>query len=411
MSLHSVAKTRTLVSAHLKYVKIGVSVVAWSGVVFSTTYRSHTPVVFGRYSWGYVALLGLFTGLALTLSLARTAWYQRLYQARAGFILGGVSLLLSLGALELAIRLIDPLGISYYERIGDYTRDKLADKQLISRHKPSWETRYGDVLVSYNEQGLRDRPILPKGENEYRVLALGDSVTFGWGVDQDKTFSARLESLLQGRLHRPVRVINSGVAGYNSVQEVTYFKQEGLALQPDLVLLTYVQNDIEELNPTWDSRTSGSLSGKSVTDMVSNVVGKLWLYRLAFHTYNYALKKRTLATPSPEETGWRHSMAALRELVRICRERHIPLMMFFERSHRTDSSTLLLEDVVRNTRGVPVEDMAPWYEGLDTRSFMNSKIDSHPNAEGHRLIAEHMANDIVSYWAKKSSTTLMAHHK
>jgi hypothetical protein len=55
--------------------------------------------------------------------------------------------------------------------------------------------------------------------------------------------------------------------------------------------------------------------------------------------------------------------------------------------------------------------MAPWYEGLDTRSFMNSKIDSHPNAEGHRLIAEHMANDIVSYWAKKSSTTLMAHHK
>ncbi len=49
-------------------------------------------------------------------------------------------------------------------------------------------------------------------------------------MDQDKTFAARLESLLQERLHRPVRVINSGVVGYNTVQEVTYFKQEGIAL-------------------------------------------------------------------------------------------------------------------------------------------------------------------------------------
>jgi hypothetical protein len=92
-----------------------------------------------------------------------------------------VSLLLSLGAVELGIRMMDPLGISYYELSGEYQRDKLADEHLVFRHKPSWGKRYGDVLVTYNERGLRDRPILPKGENEYRVLALGDSVTFGWG--------------------------------------------------------------------------------------------------------------------------------------------------------------------------------------------------------------------------------------
>lgn len=93
--------------------------------------------------------------------------------------MSGVSLLLSLGAVELGIRMLDPLGISYYELSGEYTRDKLADEHLVFRHKPSWEKRYGDVLVTYNERGLRDRPILPKAEGEYRILALEDSVTFG----------------------------------------------------------------------------------------------------------------------------------------------------------------------------------------------------------------------------------------
>jgi len=41
--------------------------------------------------------------------------------------------------------------------------------------------------------------------------------------------------------------------------------------------------------------------------------------------------------------------------------------------------------------------MGQWYEGLDETSLVNSKIDGHPNADGHRVMAEHMADDIVSY--------------
>lgn len=397
-------------SAEPRYVKIGVSIVAWSGVLLAATYQSHTPVVFGRYSWGYVVLLGLLVGVALTLSLVRLTWYQTLYQARAGLVISCVCLLLSIVALELGIRLLDPLGISYYERIGDYMRDKLLDDQLVFRHKTSWETRYGDVRVSYNEQGFRDRPILPKALGEYRILALGDSVTFGWGVDQDKIFSARLEQLLQDRLHRPVRVINSGVGGYNTVQEVTYFKREGIALEPDLVMLTYVQNDIAELNLEWDPSISGSLHGKSITEMVTIMVGKLWLYRLISHFYNYVLPKSQAesATTSPQEgTGWRQSMAALQELVALCEARNIPLLLFFERMDRSDNNPLF-EDVVRHAKGVPVQDMAPWFDGLDASSVENSKIDRHHNAEGHRVMAEHMANDIVSYLAKSSFPAAIA---
>lgn len=46
-------------SAHYRYIKISISVVAWSGVLLVATYRSHTPVVFGKYGWVQVMLLGL----------------------------------------------------------------------------------------------------------------------------------------------------------------------------------------------------------------------------------------------------------------------------------------------------------------------------------------------------------------
>lgn len=383
----------------LRYVKLIVAGLAWSVVWLAIPYRSHTPVVFGRYSWGYVGLLGVLTGVAIMLSLAKLAWYRHIYQARGGLIISVVSLLLSIGALELAIRMVDPLGISYYELAGDYTRDKLADEQLVFRHKPSWETRYGNVRVTYNERGLRDRPVLPKAAGEYRILALGDSVTFGWGVNQDKTFSARLETLLEERLHRPVRVINSGVGGYNTVQEMTYFKQEGIALQPDLVMLTYVQNDIEVNKGPFDPWAQSSLWGKPFPDMVITMVGKLWFYRLMHHTYNYAMPKlqQTPAATSPQKgMGWRQSMAALRELVAMCEERKIPLILFFRRSH-PEENKLLFEDVVRHAHGAQVKDMAPWYNGLEEFTLVNSKVDGHPNAEGHRVMAEHMANDIISF--------------
>ncbi|MDR4470855.1 MAG: SGNH/GDSL hydrolase family protein [Nitrospira sp.] len=359
------------------------------------THRSHPPVVLGRYSWNYASILGLLVGIAVMVSLTKLAWYEKLYQARAGIILSAVSLLLSLGAVELGIRIFDPLGISYYEQSGEYQRDKLADEHLIFRHRPLWEKRYGDVLVTYNEQGLRDRPILPKAKEEFRVLALGDSVTFGWGVQQDKIFASRLEQLLPGRLQRPVRVINSGVGGYNTVQEVTYFKREGITLQPDLVLLTYIGNDIEEnrgpFNP-WAGPTS-------IKDLVMKMLGKFWSYRLVQHTYRYAVLRQVKAqssNPLRDGEGWRQSMSSLDELVVLCKEQHIPLIVFFRRSH-PDENRPLFADVVRHVEGFPVKDMGPWYQGLDESSLVLSKVDGHPNAEGHRVMAEHMADDIVDY--------------
>ena len=61
---------------------------------------------------------------------------MKIYQA---IVISGASLLLAICAVELGIRTVDPLGISYYEVVDGYERDKMADDHLIFRHKPSWE--------------------------------------------------------------------------------------------------------------------------------------------------------------------------------------------------------------------------------------------------------------------------------
>jgi lysophospholipase L1-like esterase len=76
--------------------------------------------------------------------------------------------------------------------------------------------------------------------NKRHLLCLGDSVTFGWGVEESEAFCARIgRSLGDGWEH-----VNLGVPGYNTAQELRLFERRGLALRPELVLLQIDPNDV-----------------------------------------------------------------------------------------------------------------------------------------------------------------------
>ena len=375
--------------------KIGLASLAWMVVLLAATHRStESPVVLGRYSLPYICLLGSLIAIAVMLSLAKPAWIENLYQMRTSILIGCASLLLSVSFVELAIRTFDLYGLSYYEAVRHYMRNMEPDEQLIYHHRPSWETRHGDFYVSYNERGLRDRPIARKEDGEFRILALGDSVTFGWGVPQDQIFTSRLEEILQDRLKKRVRVINSSVGGYNTVQELAYFKQEGVTFQPDLVILTYVENDIEENKGPY-RHINDSLWEESLPGMVVTMVRKLWLYRLVDFTYRFNLETKGYASEALRRgQGWSDSMSALDELVAKCEEYRIPLMVFFYGLEPKREGSLF-QDVGRHVNG-PVRDIGEWLGKFDRFSLINSKVDSHPNAEAHRLMAENMAREILN---------------
>lgn len=96
-------------------------------------------------------------------------------------------------------------------------------------------------------RGFRDDPDASATGVErpvFRVLCIGDSITFGFNVDQDATYPRALQRRLAERLSgRRVEVINAGVPGWSWVQGRTFLELEGLGLRPDVVVIGHGTND------------------------------------------------------------------------------------------------------------------------------------------------------------------------
>jgi len=110
----------------------------------------------------------------------------------------------------------------------------------------TWRTRVGDRLVRINADGLRDREIGPCRSDVFRILLLGDSVTFGHGQPIEATLGRELERVLSSD-ERTVEVINAGVPGWSTRQQRLFYEEDGVRLCPDLVLVGFVLNDVTEL--------------------------------------------------------------------------------------------------------------------------------------------------------------------
>jgi hypothetical protein len=93
--------------------------------------------------------------------------------------------------------------------------------------------------AAISAQGIRDRYFGPKPAGVRRVLAIGDSTTFGWGVALEETLPRQLEAVLQQREGAAaVEVINAGTPTYGPWQTLDWLKERGADFEPDAVLFT-----------------------------------------------------------------------------------------------------------------------------------------------------------------------------
>ena len=99
-----------------------------------------------------------------------------------------------------------------------------------------------DVVIETNSLGLRSPELGPKSDDEFRVLVLGDSITFGDYVPFEETYTAQLESRLDGRRPR-VTVINAGLPGAGASDELYHYLEICDAVDADLILVGMYLND------------------------------------------------------------------------------------------------------------------------------------------------------------------------
>jgi lysophospholipase L1-like esterase len=271
----------------------------------------------------------------------------------------------------------------------------MVDHPLLGyAHPKSVAYRLGKNRVSLNSNGHRndDMPVA-KPAGERRILVLGDSVTFGWGVDQGEDFPARLEALLRQQDNRVWRVINSGVNGYNSEQEAIYFASEGIAFEPDIVLLVYVANDADPAfdpkSVTWRRYPAWPSSLPELLDRARSVS---YLYQTT-RLFRGMKELEMTATASPPQSITRHarwpdSLRALRIISDLCRIHGIPFLLATEFGSDAEFFLAMKE------REIDAVSLGPAWEKVPPGQQHVSRVDPHPTARGHIEVANWLLEQI-----------------
>lgn len=119
------------------------------------------------------------------------------------------------------------------------------DAELGWSYRPGARARHTsaefDVEVRIHELGFRGASWALEGDPRRRLLLLGDSFAFGWGVAEGEAIGARVEELLPGW-----QVLNAGVSGYGTGQERLLLARWLERVQPDAVAVLFCANDLFE---------------------------------------------------------------------------------------------------------------------------------------------------------------------
>lgn len=267
-------------------------------------------------------------------------------------------------------------------------------KQGYDRPRWPYFDEQGCISVEHNSLGFRDREFpVQKPAGEYRVMALGDSFTYGSGVQLQDTWPKVLEQLLQKERKEPVLVINGGFAcgTFTPAGFDTWMEKDGLEFGPDMVIVGLCLNDMGNGNDV---------------PMLSYPAVKMELSGVS-HMWGYVQKlieqRRLAAEAAPDFAAivqqhpetWLATQQGLRNLKKILDGKGIPLVVAVlpmisqldppERYPYAGLHTMAVEFC--RDAGIRCVDLKDEFLGRRDEDLWAHPTDQHPNHTGQLLIA------------------------
>jgi hypothetical protein len=335
--------------------------------------------------------------------------------ANAALALGGV--LVVLVAAEVGVRVVVPEQFS--SPLVHVWDKKLALRQVAGARgevvTPEFKTR-----VAINSKGLRDREYpYDKPAATRRILCIGDSFTFGYGVEVDQTFAKQLEAML-GREAGAGNweVINAGVPGTGTAHHLAYYDLEGCKYSPDYVLLCFCgKNDFNDnikcglysLEGGVVVRHEARLSSIGrIRHLIEQLPGYRGLFRrskllmLVGHRLTLLVQRRSTVAPGDQEAlGQRRRAAcglteglivALRD---SCASRGAVLIFTVAPQIEVGEEAADVESLEAfvDAKGIERLDLEPAFRAEAARGNQCFyPVDHHWNTLGHRLVARQLAD-------------------
>ncbi|MDD4939037.1 MAG: GDSL-type esterase/lipase family protein [Candidatus Omnitrophica bacterium] len=167
------------------------------------------------------------------------------------FILMLASLIIALALAEVLLRFLKIGGNSFEHPRYLYRTSDTLGYEYTPNFNGIFKTDFNfNTKIKINSKGLRDYEYsYDKPSNVFRILVLGDSFTAGLQVQMEDTYPKVIERLLKNKNYGNYRyeVINSGVSGYNTIQEFEFLKEKGIKFKPDIVVIGFcMSNDIKD---------------------------------------------------------------------------------------------------------------------------------------------------------------------
>jgi hypothetical protein len=350
-------------------------------------------------------------------------------------LLGLGALVLALALAELGVRLgsPQPTGLSHQDRYGlalHYPR--------MTRFLP----QYGHE-VSFNSTGMRDHEhTVEKPQGTFRILLLGDSFMEALQVPADSMLATLMERDLSSATGRTVEVINAGVSGWGTNDELRYLTRYGLDYNPDLVVVAMtLHNDISDnLRREWYTLEDGSLVDREpppktwlqfkIIQLKAFLATRFQLYQL-WRRVRHSGEMKQVANalnshvvelfqePRPSTIAQGMSLtgrllAAIRDTSRAAGARMavILLPLRYQITDATFANFVKQAEVasdqmaiyqpqamirsITDSLQIPVVDLLPGFRAWATagKGALYVEWDGHWNGAGHRLAADQVNNEL-----------------
>ncbi|MSU21503.1 MAG: hypothetical protein EXS30_08910 [Pedosphaera sp.] len=322
----------------------------------------------------------------------------RLSRRRARFYSSAGATLVALLVTEIVLRVFPTAGIYFQMRrvVQQYCTRPNVQTQYSNREDftGNFATSEFNTAIRINHQGLRDRERpYERPDQGKRVLVLGDSFVFGWGVESDQAVSAQLERQLSS-----VEAINAGCSGWSTRQEWDFLRVEGIRYRPDLVLLFFCENDPAE-NDVKYQFLDGSLRLQADTDGIKARLRRLLVKNSALCALAYGAISPLLSRPTgPKVAGkdnsqWQSEAELLRAMGEFCQAARTQLAIVYiplkgpDRRPQPGPYFARLSAVCARLK-IPFLDLAPALLQSSSTAPVYYRLDDHWTAAGHRAAAE-----------------------
>ena len=323
-------------------------------------------------------------------------------------VLTDCSVLVAVPTAELLSRMLFPEWAPRTGRLGEFWQ---YDPVYGWAHKPGYTGRFKsfgfDVAIRTNSFGFRGPELsLEKPMARQRVVVLGDSFTWGFGVQEDDTFIRQLDRALGSE----IGFINLGVSGYSTDQELLLYQRHGRNYEPDVVALVVASNDFAmNVSPVayviygkpvfLRDRSRIALSNQPVPEtpwyerlIVGTAMRSHLLTRLN-RIREQGRVESALARPGPE-TPVEHRQSFPRTEAEFTTVRLIEELRLEVESDGAQFLVVLVDDIYGGTQfrdhlageGIHVVFLDDYLESRDPGLHLPDEM--HWNEEGHGVVAE-----------------------